>query len=244
LGSVKAQGVVLRYANYKDYDRMLTLYTREMGKTIAISRGCRRPKSRLLAGSQLFCFAEFVFNQRGERLSVTSCDVVDSFFDLGADVEVFAHASFILNLCEEASVAGEGCTEVFSLLIRSLSELSYTDTEPLATSVNFMLKLMDITGYRPHFENCAHCGREGEFTLFSPRHGGVVCPACKTNETLPVSNASIRSAACVLDSSANEIPKLSLADARAITAFMLPFAEAKLEKRFKSAALLRQIAGR
>lgn len=35
--------IVLRYANYRDYDRMLTLLSPTRGKLEVLSRGCRRP---------------------------------------------------------------------------------------------------------------------------------------------------------------------------------------------------------
>ena len=41
---LKVTGIVMRYANYKDYDRMLTVFTLQNGKISALARGARRPK--------------------------------------------------------------------------------------------------------------------------------------------------------------------------------------------------------
>ena len=38
--------IVLRHADYRDYDRMLTLFSPEYGRIDAIARGCRRPRPR------------------------------------------------------------------------------------------------------------------------------------------------------------------------------------------------------
>ena len=43
--SVTTQGIVLRYANYREHDRMLTILSPDYGRIDALSRGCRRPKS-------------------------------------------------------------------------------------------------------------------------------------------------------------------------------------------------------
>ena len=43
-------GIVLKYADYKDYDRMITYFTKEMGKLSVLFRGCRRrarPSTRM-----------------------------------------------------------------------------------------------------------------------------------------------------------------------------------------------------
>ena len=44
--SVKA--LVLRRADYSDYDRMVTLFSPERGRIDAIARGCRKTKSPLV----------------------------------------------------------------------------------------------------------------------------------------------------------------------------------------------------
>ena len=43
--------IVLRAVNYRDYDRMLTLFTREEGLLSAAARGAHRQKSPLAAAS-------------------------------------------------------------------------------------------------------------------------------------------------------------------------------------------------
>ena len=45
--SVTTQGIVLRYANYREHDRMLTILSPDYGRIDALSRGCRRPNCLL-----------------------------------------------------------------------------------------------------------------------------------------------------------------------------------------------------
>ena len=37
--------IVLRYANYRDNDRMLTLFSPTKGRIEALARGCRKPRA-------------------------------------------------------------------------------------------------------------------------------------------------------------------------------------------------------
>ncbi|MDP2892415.1 MAG: DNA repair protein RecO [Bacillota bacterium] len=242
MGSLKTQAVVLRYANYKDYDRILTLYSKEYGRIVANARGCRRPKSRLLACSQLFCFGEYVFNQKSERLSVTSCEIMDSFFDVSTGVDTFAYAEFILNVCEEAALPGEGSAEIFSLLVRTLSELCSGKRNPLAITVYFMLKLMDISGYRPNLDCCSHCGKGGETAYFSARDGGVICRECRADDSVRVSPEAVRAASCLLNGDMEAINAVPAGLFKEIAAFLFNYVECKFEKRFKSRAFLCHIA--
>ena len=63
-------GLVLRRADYSDYDRMVTLFSPEMGRVDAIARGCRRPKSPLVNAVEPFTSGEFQLYQHRERFSL------------------------------------------------------------------------------------------------------------------------------------------------------------------------------
>jgi len=56
----KTEGIVLRYTNLGEADKILTILTRNNGKIKAIAKGCRKPKSSLLSSSEVFVFSEFV----------------------------------------------------------------------------------------------------------------------------------------------------------------------------------------
>lgn len=51
--------IVLRYANYRDNDRMLTLFSPTKGRIEALARGCRKPRSPILNASELFALGDF-----------------------------------------------------------------------------------------------------------------------------------------------------------------------------------------
>ena len=56
MASYSIEGIVLRHADYRENDRMLTLLT-PRGRVDALSRGCTRPKSPLLRCSEVFTLA-------------------------------------------------------------------------------------------------------------------------------------------------------------------------------------------
>ena len=72
-------GIVLRYANYRDSDRILTILTRERGKLSAAARGCRKPNSRLFGCSELFTYGEYVLFEGKGKMTVDNCDVRERF---------------------------------------------------------------------------------------------------------------------------------------------------------------------
>jgi DNA repair protein RecO (recombination protein O) len=77
--------IVLRAVNYRDYDRILTLFSRAEGRLDAQARGARRVKSALRAAAQPFCCAEYEFYGRGDRLYVTNVLIREEFYGIQND---------------------------------------------------------------------------------------------------------------------------------------------------------------
>ena len=58
--TLTTQAIVLRHADYREHDRMLTLLSPAYGRIEALCRGCKRPQSPLLSASEWFALGEYV----------------------------------------------------------------------------------------------------------------------------------------------------------------------------------------
>ena len=87
--------LVLRRADYADYDRMVTLLTPEHGRLDAVARGCRRPKSPLTNAAEPFISGEFQLYRRGERYAVEQCQVREGFYAPAAMLTLAFEAHFM-----------------------------------------------------------------------------------------------------------------------------------------------------
>ncbi|MCL1855790.1 MAG: DNA repair protein RecO [Clostridia bacterium] len=161
MGSLKAEGIVLRHANYRDHDRMLQLLTPKYGLVDALCRGCRRPKSPLLPASQCFCQGGYLFFQNRDRYTVTACDLLNIYYPLRQDPYRLTCASYMAGLCRAAAQQGEPAPELYALLLRGLDRLctAVTEASLLAATSAFLLQYADATGYRPRLGHCANCER-------------------------------------------------------------------------------------
>ncbi|MBQ7887076.1 MAG: DNA repair protein RecO, partial [Clostridia bacterium] len=65
MASLSTPALVIRRADYSEYDRMVTLFTPDYGRIDAVARGCKRPKSPLLNASEPFTSGEFQLYQKG-----------------------------------------------------------------------------------------------------------------------------------------------------------------------------------
>lgn len=182
MAGLVTQAIVLRAVNYRENDRMLTLLAPGAGLISAISRGCRKPKSALMACSEWFVCGTYELVEVNRRKIVTGCDIQDSFYPLREDVERLACAGFMASVCEQLAQPGQDARPLYALLMQGLYYLSYTgDCNPFATTTAFLLKAIDQGGYRPRLKYCVQCGKLLNLTegaVFDFENGGLICENC------------------------------------------------------------------
>ena len=194
--------IVLRRADYRDNDRMLTLFSPTLGRIDALCRGCRRQKSPLLAAGELFCTGEYALYQTGERCTVVSCQVTETYYGLRGDYERLSHGMYALELCAAAVQPGLENERLFLLLLRSLAHLCYGTSEPRRVTAVFLMGLTSLLGFRPQVGRCVRCGRavlgggdvadDALIASFSPQMGGVICGECAAGEHVRLSARDVR----------------------------------------------------
>lgn len=232
--------VVLRYANYRDNDRMLTLLTPSRGRIEVLSRGCRRPRSPLLSSSELFCTGEYLIYMQRDKGTLTSCTIHDSFYPLRMDIDRLTYGVYLLNLCEAAAQPNEPCQGLFHLLIRALSRLTYGESDVSALASGFLVHYADTLGYKPRLNHCVQCGKridQEQELAFDLKEGGVLCNDCR----LPKAPALPYNQLIWLRQALAGGPDgwMNLDGEAAPLGLLRDFVEMRLERPIKSSKLLR-----
>ena len=129
MASYSIEGIVLRHADYRENDRMLTLLT-PRGRVDALSRGCKRPKSPLLPCSEVFTLGNYELLGSKNHCVITSCLLTDSFYPLRLDIDRLSCAAYMANVCEATVQPEEDARRPFLLLARALGCLSYQSVAP------------------------------------------------------------------------------------------------------------------
>ena len=119
---VRTLGVVLRRTNYGEADRILSVLTPE-GTMSVISKGVRKPRSKLAGGIEMFTVADFnVHFGRSEMGVLTGAKMVRYFTELVQDLERLTLASEILKKVNKAA-EGADTAEYFKIVEQSLAAL-------------------------------------------------------------------------------------------------------------------------
>ena len=122
--------IVLRRADWRDYDRMVTLFTPEFGRVDAVVRGCRKPKSPLLNAAEPFCAGEYQLLKVNGRITVTRARITNSCFELRCDYDRLTHGAFWLRLLSEVVVEDEPNEALFRMTLDALAYLAHSPLPP------------------------------------------------------------------------------------------------------------------
>ena len=178
--SFRVEAVVLRHSDYGEADRLLTLYTRQLGKTRALAKGARKIASRKAGHIEPFTYVKLQLAKGRDMLILTQADTVDAYQPLREDLILTSHASYVMELLDRFTYEDETeSPSAFRLLTDTLSRLA-SKSDPWLVIRYYEMRLLDHLGFRPQLFECANCGREikAEDQYFSFRAGGVICSRC------------------------------------------------------------------
>lgn len=178
--SFRVDAVVLRHSDYGEADRLLTLYTRQLGKTRGLAKGARKIASRKAGHIEPFTHVRLQLAKGRDILLITQADTVDAYLPLREDLVLTSQASYVLELLDRFTYEDEiENAALFRLLTDTLSRLS-SKADPWLVIRYYEIRLLDHLGFRPQLFQCANCGRDilPEDQFFSFSAGGVICPRC------------------------------------------------------------------
>jgi DNA repair protein RecO (recombination protein O) len=193
--SFRVEAVVLRHSDWGEADRLLTLFTREMGKLRAVAKGVRKLRSRKAGHLEPFTRVSLLLARGRDLPIVTQADTLSVNSPLKDDLLLLGYASYTVELLDRFTFEeGENRT-LYRLFADTLERLS-AGNEPAYVLRFYELRLLDILGFRPQLFQCALCEADilAQDQFFSSEHGGVLCPKCgvKTTGARPISLMALK----------------------------------------------------
>ena len=180
----KTEAIVLRQIPLGEADRILTLFTPDIGKLRVVAKGVRRTKSRLVGHLELLNRVS-VSLAHGRNLDIVNeAQIIQTFSAFSENLESLSRAIYLAELVNEFSAERSPDLTVYNLLVAALNFLAAGSTTDLLLRY-FETHLLGLSGYRPELYKCVECQStlEPEDHYFSHELGGVLCPTCRTQAT-------------------------------------------------------------
>jgi DNA repair protein RecO (recombination protein O) len=189
----KARAIVLNSRPLGEADRMLRLYTRELGRVDAVVKGVRKTTSKWGGRLEPYNVCDLMLYQGRTLFTVTQAHLVDVFLRLRDDREALTAAAVVCEAVAGLTPEHEPEERVFALLRNTLKELDNGLHGPALEAplvLGAVLKLLYEAGYMPVLEHCVGCGGGERALGFSAARGGLVCEKC-LEDAVPITPAAI-----------------------------------------------------
>ena len=242
----KTEAIVLRQIALGEADRILGLYTPELGKVRAVAKGVRRPLSKLGGHLELLSHVSLLL-AKGQNLDIiTQVHLLHSFRRLRENLDALSRACYLADLVDAFTPEELPNSSLYYLLLDALGSLEEA-SQPQLLLRSFELHLLALTGYQPEVHVCVECRqplRPQEHT-FSLAYGGVVCPSCRSGkETLiPISLTALKVVRHLLDTPYAQTRTIQMEGtvAQEVERLLARYIRYLLEREVRSAAFLERL---
>jgi DNA repair protein RecO (recombination protein O) len=244
--SIRTEGIVLRHSDFGEADRLLTVFTRRLGKVRVIAKGVRKAKSRKAGHVQPFSRVQMQLARGRDLWILTQAEASEVYPALREDLVLLGHAAYVVELLDRFTYEEGEHRALYDLLTRTLTRINRGDPPEFAARY-YEMRLLDQVGFRPRLFVCAQCDAEvqPEDQYFSAPQGGVLCPQCGVHEprSRPISMDALKYLRHLQRSSYREAlrAKIPPATAREMESLMQYYITYNLERGLNAPAFLRRV---
>ena len=239
---VKLNAIVTRAIDYKDNDKILTLYSLEKGRLSANIKGVKKPKAKLKFASEPFCFAEFILAEKSNRYTVINASFKNSFYNLRLNLTKYYLSSVVSDVINNLIEDGVSDSLFFVDVIQTVTSICFDNNEKTTLAV-FLYKLADYLGYGFNDTACCSCGEViNRRVFFNYQDATFSCEDCRlqnyseiTLDTYTALNAIIPLS--LKNASTVEIEEVKI---NKLLKFLLHYLSVKTDVKLKSAAALNE----
>lgn len=190
------QAIVLSRTDVREFDQMVSVYTREAGRQDALVRGVKKIVSKNAPHLEPFSFVMIEMVKGKEFAYITKVQPLSYFSAIRRSVEKSLSAQFAVALVRQVSHVGEKDEEMFMLLYTFLSFLNKTEGREFCIYLDtFVIKCFGALGFAPQLDACVVCGKSIREVVqedlnvttkqkcgFYFAGGGLVCANCLFNK--------------------------------------------------------------
>lgn len=181
----KTEAIVLRKWDFRETSIIVDFFTRDFGRLSGLLKGIRSQPNKFASNLEPFSYNEIVFYRKNSTALhlVSQADKRSNFDSIRQSIMKTGMSSFMMELLSILMPPEDKNEEVFNLSLSCLRELEFTDNPEKVLTI-FKIKILSLSGFKPHFDSCVRCGRRllGQ-SRFSLALGGLLCSVCHKNDT-------------------------------------------------------------
>jgi len=144
--TLTTEGIILKRINYKDADRILTVYTKDLGKIIVLAKGVRKLTSKKRGDLELFNQTKISLAKGKTWYIVTQTELVNDFNNIKLNNISTSYGFFIAEIFEKLTNEDEINKRLYAFLLKTYEALN-CDNENINIVNAFQLKILNMSGF-------------------------------------------------------------------------------------------------
>jgi DNA repair protein RecO (recombination protein O) len=241
---LKTEGIVIKYTNYNDNDRIITVFSPEYRKLSILAKNCRSNKSKNLAAVQLFALSQFSLTKRVNFNFIKEAELTQNFFIIINDFERYTVASYFNELIYVGTTENQTQEDVFALYLKSLYFIMLSTIAIEDVFIYFEIHLMRALGFVLQVNACQLCESNEPIEWFDTSNDMFLCQGCANGKSnvIPVQQGTVKTIKKLLECDYNIIGilKMSKQVQREINQIASSHASGCLSNNFKARELVNQ----
>ena len=242
----ESEAIVLQRYTLGESDRLVSFFSRTMGKMRGVAAGARKPKSRFGATLERLSYIRIWFFERETRelVRISQCEMIESFLDVFRDYPSSVALALFSEITETVLPDREPSDANFRLLLLAAQAVKRTGKPDLPLAY-FALWTVKLGGWLPSLARCAKCGAtlsEQSGAYFASSSSAAMCVKCRKPGMRLLSRAALEAAQVMLQERLDRLIEkpdaISPRVARDLADVMLDVIEHQIDRKLKSRELL------
>ena len=146
---IEVTGLVIQNLPMGEYDKRVTILTKERGKIAAFARGARRPNSKLMARTNPFCFGTFKMYEGKSSYTLVDAEISNYFDEFRDDFEGAMYGMYFLEVADYYTRENNDEKEMLMLVYQSLRALILPAIQNELILYIFEIKALVVNGEFP-----------------------------------------------------------------------------------------------
>jgi len=178
--SVACEAVVIGAMEYREADKIISLFTLEHGKVRGLARGAKKSVRRFGGALELFARLRLRLILREGLATLQEAEAITIYPRIRSELPAIALAGYACELVDLLMPEALPNRRLFRLLTSYLEQLDQAAADP-ADRRFFEMNLLNILGYCPQLKECRRCGailagEGGQLLRGVPE--GLLCTRC------------------------------------------------------------------
>lgn len=190
-------GLVLKISEHGESDKLVTLYSNDLGRVTGIAKGAKRSRQRFVNKLEEFSHLQIFYRPHREPaglLLISEAELLSAYLSLRQDYRRYVTAMYINELTLRFTRDNDRDPVIYALLKWACSSLDRNEA-PQKIAVLYHLQLLSAAGYRPELNQCSNCRHPvgpGRTFILLPGKGSLLCNVCHQQQDRLANRLSVQ----------------------------------------------------